>query len=79
MPFFKIILYAFLIYIAYRFIFNFVIPIYRATRQMKKGFREMNDRMNEQMRQQQEQFTPEEQPQKPGQKEGDYIEFEEIK
>jgi hypothetical protein len=56
-----------------------VIPIYRATRQMKKGFREMNGRMNEHMRQQQEQFTPQEQSQKPGQKEDDYIEFEEIK
>jgi len=79
MSFFKIILYTFLIYVAYRFVFNFVIPIYRATRQMKKGFREMNGRMNEHMRQQQEQFTPQEQSQKPGQKEDDYIEFEEIK
>jgi uncharacterized protein YneF (UPF0154 family) len=79
MSFFKILLYAFLIYIAYRFLFGFVIPIYRTTRQMKKGFQEMNDRMNEHMQQHQEQTAPKEQVQKPEQKEGDYIEFEEIK
>jgi hypothetical protein len=64
---------------AYKFIFDFIIPIYRTTRQVKKGFREMNDRMNQHMQQQQGQFTPKEEPQKPQQKEGDYIEFEEIK
>jgi len=80
MSFFKILLYAFLIYIAYQFVVGFVIPIYRTTKQVKKGFREMNDRMNEHMRQQQhEQVTPKEQSQKPEQKQGDYIEFEEIK
>ena len=79
MSFFKILLYAFLIYLAYKFIFEFVIPIYKTTRQVKKGFHEMNDRMNEYMQQQQQQSAPKEQPEKPEQKAGDYIEFEEIK
>ena len=79
MSFFKILLYVFLIYMAYKFVFDFIIPIYRTTKQVKKGFREMNDRMNEHMRQQRGEQHPIQEPQKPQQKEGDYIEFEEIK
>lgn len=81
MPIFKILLYAFLLYIAYRFIFGFIIPVYRTTRQVKKQFREMHERMNEHMRQQEEQFNQasNQQPQKPQNKKGDYIEFEDIK
>ena len=79
MSVFKILLYAFLIYLAYKFIFDFIIPIYRTTRQVKKGFREMNDRMNQYRQQQQEEFSRKEETQKPTQKSGDYIEFEEIK
>jgi uncharacterized protein YneF (UPF0154 family) len=81
MPVFKILLYAFLIYIAYRFIFGFIIPVYRTTRQVKKQFREMHERMNEHMKQQEQQFnqTPEQEPQKPQDRKGDYIEFEELK
>jgi hypothetical protein len=81
MPVFKILLYAFLIYIGYRFIFGLVIPVYRTTRQVKKQFREMNNRMNEYMKQQEQPFNPDErpEPQKPTERKGDYIEFEEIK
>lgn len=79
MSFFRILVYAFLVWLAYKFVFEFIIPIYRTTRQVKKSFREMNDRMNEHMQKQQEQFDRKEEPQKPTQKPGDYIEFEEIK
>ena len=79
MSIFKILLYAFLIYLGYKIIFQFIIPVYRTTRQVKKQFREMNERMNEYARQQEEQSAPQKEPQTTKAKPGDYIEFEEIK
>ena len=80
----RIILIALMIYLAYRVIFHLVIPIYRTTRQVKKGFREMQEQMNEQMRQQQQRQTSsftEEQSSASIKKAPaeDYIDFEEIK
>mgnify|MGYP000964096371 CR=1 FL=1 len=75
----KYILYAFLAYLLYQFIFNLVIPVYRASRKIKKGFREMHSRMEEQMRQEQQQAHQSTQPQKPKVKAGEYIDFEEVK
>lgn len=70
----------FLVYLVYRFITGFLVPVFRATRQMKKSF--------ESIRQQQEQsFSAREETRAPendlGQKprfdvEGEYIPFEEI-
>ncbi|MBL0307992.1 MAG: hypothetical protein IPQ25_18770 [Chitinophagaceae bacterium] len=76
----KYILFAILAYILYQFIFKLVIPVYLASRKIKKGFREMQSRMQEQMQEQQgfsSQTSPSEPP--PKKKAGDYIEFEEIK
>jgi predicted Holliday junction resolvase-like endonuclease len=76
----RYILYAFLIYLAYRLIFHFIIPIYKTTRQVKKQFREMHtrmqDHMNQQANQQQSQPQPEKKKEQVG---GDYIDFEELK
>lgn len=76
----KYLLYAFLFYIAYQFIFKLVIPVYTASRKIKKQFREMHSRMEEQMRQQQG-YTPQPSASNPAPKTkaGDYIEFEEVK
>ncbi len=73
-----IILYAILAYVLYRFIFGFVIPVYRATRQVKKQFRNMQQMHEDNLRQQQaaQQPTPKPEPKKPV---GDYIDFEEVK
>lgn len=79
MSVYRILLYAFLIYLAYKIIFDMIIPIYRTTKQVKKGFREMNERMNDHLKKEQEPFDLKEQPQKPKEKPGDYIEYEEIK
>ena len=80
MPIFRILLYVFLIYLAYKIIFDLIIPVYRTTKQVKKGFKEMNERMNDHMNQQKPQETAKpEQPKKPTEKPGDYIEYEEIK
>ncbi|NOT50016.1 MAG: hypothetical protein HOP10_01905 [Chitinophagaceae bacterium] len=75
----KYLLFALLAYLAYQFIFNLVIPVYRTSRKIKKGFREMHSRM------QQESAATSHHPgnfeAKPASKPkaGDYIEFEEIK
>jgi hypothetical protein len=69
----RFLFYAFLIYLAFRLLFNFILPVYRTTKQVKKGFREMHERMN--------QATGPQQPQKAEEKPkaGEYIDFEEVK
>ena len=78
----RFLFYAFLIYLAYKLVFDFIIPVYRTTRKIKKGFREMQEQMNAGMHGQQ-----------PGEPvtgkttnkttssaaKGDYIDFEEVK
>ena len=76
----KYVLFALLAYILYQIIFKFVIPIYLASKKIKKGFGEMQERMQEHMRQQQAQANQASQPQQePKVKAGEYIEFEELK
>jgi hypothetical protein len=72
----KYILFAILIYALYQFIFNLVVPVYKTTRKIKKGFREMHSRMNEQ-----KPYSPQSSAPDPGSKTkaGDYIDFEEVK
>jgi len=43
----RYLLYAFLLYLLYRFIAGFVYPVFITARQMKKQFREMSARMNQ--------------------------------
>jgi len=73
----------FLIYILYKFIFDFVVPVYRTSKQMKGKMQEMQNRM----RQQQEQFnrsseenrkTYKAEP-RSASKAGDYIDYEEVR
>ena len=76
----RYLLYAFLVYLAYRLVFHFIIPVYKTTRQVKKQFREMHSRMQDNMGQQ----PPYQQPVTPvtenkNQQAGDYIDFEELK
>lgn len=81
----KYVLIALGLYILYQFLFKLVIPVYLATRKIKKGFREMQSRMQEQMQQQQQQeqagFNTNAGAAQPDHKykAGDYIEFEEVK
>lgn len=74
----RVILFALLIYFLYRFIFHFLIPVSKVTREMKGKMKEFQNRM-----QQQQGFQT--QPQRPAKettspkKAGDYIDFEEVK
>ena len=76
----QVLLYAFLIYLLYKFIFELVIPVYKTTRHLKKGFQEMNTRMNDHIKNQRQEFdTQNKTKSSPRQHSEDYIEFEEIK
>ena len=77
---FSLLFYGFLIYLLYRLVFHFIIPLYKTTKQVKKSFRNMQDQMRQHTDpygQQQPQNNPQK---KPGaSKVGDYIDFEEVK
>ncbi|PUZ26651.1 hypothetical protein GA0116948_102185 [Chitinophaga costaii] len=73
-------------YLLYKFVFNFLLPVVRTTRQVRRQMHDMQQHMQEQFRQQQQpqqsmhnnmnQGTSS-QPKRPI--EGDYIDFEEVK
>lgn len=80
MNIFKLAAEIFLIYLLYKLIFNFIIPIYNSTKQIRKQFSDVQSKMKEEMNRQQNT-----QPQQPTEtivnnvEDEDYIEFEEIK
>jgi hypothetical protein len=75
----KYLLFAFLAYLAYQFIFKLVIPVYKTSRRIKKGFQEMQEKMQQQSSNHGAQ--PADFKAKPASKPNptDYIEFEEVK
>ncbi len=78
------ILYALLAWFLYNLIFRFIIPVYRASRQMRKQFRQVQERMQQQQQQYQQQqqaSTNTQQQQNKATKvsSDDYIDFEEVK
>jgi len=77
----RFLLYFFLIYLAYQFIFRFLIPVFKTTQRVRKDVHAMNDRMNEFAKTQRETASaesksPDRSPKEPI---GDYIDFEDIK
>jgi len=82
---FRVLLYIFLIYLAYQFIFKFIIPVYKTTQQVKKSFRKMHENMNDFANGQQasnsQQASSQNGQSSNGPKEpvGEYIDFEDIK
>ena len=69
----------FVLYIVYKLIFDFIIPIAQTTKQVKQKVGEMQRNMNKHMQQQDSQFTaaPKDASAKP--KKDDYIDYEEVK
>jgi hypothetical protein len=63
----------------YKLVFDFIIPIYRTTRRVKKSFREMNERMRRQAEGFDQQNNVAQKSKSQDNKSGDYIEFEEVK
>jgi hypothetical protein len=77
---FSLLFYGFLIYLLYRLVFHFIIPLYKTTRQVKKSFRNMQDQMRQHTDPYGQQQPQKNQQKKPGaSKVGDYIDFEEVK
>ena len=77
---FSLLFYGFLIYLFYRLVFHFIIPLYKTTRQVKKSFRNMQDQMRQHTDSYGQQQPQNNQQKKPGaSKVGDYIDFEEVK
>ena len=73
--------FAFLAYLVFRLVFNFIIPIYKTTKKVRRTFREMNEQMNRQHNgntPHQKQPGTEPQATKKSSS-GDYIDFEEVK
>jgi hypothetical protein len=78
----RILLFIFLAYVLYKLIFELIVPVYKATRRIKKDFGEMQDRMNNFMKNQQDASQQQAEPKESSSeksKSGDYIDFEEIK
>lgn len=75
----RILIYGFLAYLAIRFIFGFLIPVIRTTRQVRRQFEEARNRMQDQMQDPYTQSAPRQKSAAPAATQGDYIEFEEIR
>lgn len=75
----RVIVELFVLYLLYKLIFDFIIPVYQTTKQVKQKVGEMQNQMNEHMKQQQPNSfsTPKESSAKASKE--DYIEFEEVK
>jgi hypothetical protein len=71
----RFIFYAFLLYIGYKLVFDFIIPVVSTTRRIRKQF----NQAREQMEQQQQYQQQGEKPENVTNGIGEYIEFEEIK
>jgi hypothetical protein len=74
-----IFLIAIAFYVLYKLVFDFIVPVYKTTTEVKQQFSKMHDHV----RQQANNFQP--QPEPPPKKEeagnsiGEYIDFEEVK
>lgn len=71
----------FLIYILYKLIFEFIIPIYQTTKKVKKQFGEMHNKMQDQMHKfnQQQSSSTSKPDAEPIKRNEEYIDYEEIK
>jgi Sec-independent protein translocase protein TatA len=77
----RYMLIGFAIYFGYRFLFEFLLPVIKTTRQVKRQFDAVKEQQQEFFRQQsrQQQAQPETQKKSNAPTDDDYIDFEEIK
>ena len=68
------------LYLLYKLIFDFIIPVYKTSKKVKKQFGEMNAKMQEQMNAYNQQQNAQSSKSKPEPvKKEDYIDYEEVK
>jgi hypothetical protein len=80
----KIIFYAFIFWLLYKLIFDFIVPVYQSTKQVRRQMGDIQDAMRQQYEQQQQaqqQHTQAQRPPASAKKadKSDYLDFEEIK
>ncbi|HPH86031.1 MAG TPA: hypothetical protein PLC48_11260 [Ferruginibacter sp.] len=70
----------FVLYLLYKLIFEFIIPIYRTTKQVKRKMSEMHQQMEEKQAQYKDSYQKPAEPYQPTKGyQDDYIEYEEVK
>jgi hypothetical protein len=86
MNIFKVLFQIFILYMLYKLVFDFIIPVYRASKRMKEQVGQMQQKMQEQYRQQQAAQEAQATRSKPhpinkndGLADKDYIDYEEVK
>lgn len=79
MNLFRVIAEFFLVYLLYKLIFDFIIPIYQSAGKMKRQFGEMQNKMQQDINAANAARQQATRPPEPVKREGDYIDFEEIK
>ena len=83
MSIFKLLFELFLLYLAYKLIFEFIIPVYKTTKQMKQKMADLHQKMEDQKRQNAaasaSATTPNPSKPQPKSVAGDYIDYEEVK
>lgn len=75
----KILFELFMLYLLYKLVFDFIIPIYQTTKQVKQKAGEMQRNMNDQMQKQNNQFTDTPKTTSTKVDKDDYIDYEEVK
>ena len=78
MNIFRIAAELFLIYILYKLIFDFIVPVYNSTKKIKKQFGDMHEKMQQDMNAMNSKQAHAHSETKV-KREGDYIDYEEIK
>ena len=71
--------YAFLVYLAYKLVFGFILPVYRTTKKIRKGFRTMQEQMHQATGATGQPAAQSHAAQAPKGGVGEYIDFEEVK
>ncbi|SFD32886.1 Ubiquitin elongating factor core [Chitinophaga sp. CF118] len=80
----KIIFYTFIFWLLYKLIFDFIVPVYQSTKQVRRQMGDLQDRMRQQYQeQQQQQAASAQRPQASASAKkadnSDYLDFEEVK
>jgi hypothetical protein len=87
MKFLELAFELFMLYLLYKFIFDFIIPVYNTSKQVKKQFTDMHAQMRQKMEEQQraaqqsqsQRFTAKPEVKSTTKDREDYIDFEEVK
>jgi hypothetical protein len=79
MNIFKLLFELFLAYLAYKLLFEFIIPVYRTTKQVRQKMSEMQEKMQQQQNARGQRPPEAVKPTTSQASSGDYIDYEEIK